>query len=58
MGNGKTVFQQKNYGSKDAQNEIDRLLQRVLKPVNLMMQFVYLAIPTACTSDRSEQISS
>ncbi len=29
---GETVFQQKAYGSRDAQNEINRLLERVIKP--------------------------
>ncbi len=32
MGKGQTVFQQKSYGSKDAQGEINRLLHRVLNP--------------------------
>jgi len=29
---GKTVFQQKTYGASDAQGEINRLLERVIKP--------------------------
>jgi chromosome partitioning protein len=32
MGRGQTVFQLSSYGCKNAQNEINRLLQRVLKP--------------------------
>jgi len=32
---GETVFQQKAYGSRDAQNEINRLLERVIKPSNV-----------------------
>jgi len=32
MGQGQTVFQQKVYGSKDAQNEMNRLLQKVIQP--------------------------
>jgi len=32
MGKGKTVFQKNVYGAKDAQNEINRLLHRVLQP--------------------------
>lgn len=34
MGKGKTIFQQTNFGSRDAQNEMNRLLQRVLNKEN------------------------
>ena len=32
LSKGQTVFQQNAYGARDAQNEINRLLQRVLQP--------------------------
>ena len=32
LGKGQTVFQQNVYGARDAQNEMNRLLQRVLQP--------------------------